>query len=129
VSNKAQSCANKIGRLEEFAAWFDDVVLENLDWSEAFEKYDGEKTVFYCDPPYVGKEGYYPVSEIDHSEFVEALGGLEGGWVVSYAELPDGLDEYRVVGRGERNFMGNGKTGSAKRTREQLVMNFEPEEM
>ena len=81
--------------------------------------------MFYCDPSYVGKEDYYPVSEIDHAEFVEALGGLEGDWLVSYAELPDGLDEYRVVGRGERNFMGNGKTGSAKRTREHLVVNFD----
>ena len=31
VSNEAQSYANKIDRLEEFAARFDDVVLENLD--------------------------------------------------------------------------------------------------
>ena len=30
-----------------------------------------------------------------------------------------------MVGRGERNFMGNGKTGSAKRTREHLVMKEE----
>ena len=115
-------------QLEEFAVRFDDVVLENLDWSEAFEKYDGEETVFYCDPPYVGTEGYYPVSDIEHSAFVEALGELEGKWIVSYAELPGGLDEYRVVGRGERNFMGNGKTGSAKRTWEHLVMGFGDEE-
>jgi hypothetical protein len=47
---------------------------------------------------------------------------------VSYAELPDGLDESQVVGRGERNFMGNGKSGSTKRTREHLVMNFEADE-
>ena len=122
--NNATSYANKIGRLQEFAARFDDVVLENLDWSEVFEKYDGEETVFYCDPPYVGKEEYYPVSEIDHAEFVSALGELEGQWVVSYADLPGGLDDYQVVGRGEKNFMGNGKTGSAKRTREHLVMNM-----
>jgi DNA adenine methylase len=124
VNNQAQGYANKIERLEEFAARFHDVVLENLDWMEAFEKYDGAETVFYCDPPYVGKEGYYPVSEIEHSEFVEALGELEGDWIVSYAELPGGLEDYRVVGRGERNFMGNGKSGSAKRTREHLVMNL-----
>ena len=53
----------------------DDIVLENLDWSAAFEKYDSEETVFYCDPPYVGKEGDYLESDTDHSEFVEALRG------------------------------------------------------
>jgi DNA adenine methylase len=84
--------------------------------------------VLYCDSPYVNKEGNYPVSEIDHLEFVEALGELEGQWIVSYAELPGGLEEYRIVGRGERKFMGNGKSGSAKRTREHLVMDFEPME-
>lgn len=124
VTNEAQSYVNKIDRLAEFAERFDDVVLENLDWSDVLEKYDGEETVFYCDPPYVGKEDYYPVCDIDHAEFVRVLGELEGDWIVSYAELPGGLDEYHVVGRGERNFMGNGKSGSTKRTREHLVMNF-----
>ena len=111
--------------MQEFGARFDDVVLENLDWQEVFEKYDGEETVFYCDPPYVGKESYYPVSDIDHSAFVEALRELEAKWIVSYSELPDGLEEFRVVGRGESNFMGNGKSGSAKKTRERLVMDVE----
>jgi len=44
---------------------------------------------------------------------------------VSYAELPGGLDHYPGVGRGEKNLMGNGKSGSAKQTREHLVMNVE----
>ncbi|WP_233274797.1 DNA adenine methylase [Haladaptatus cibarius] len=126
VSSRALSYANKIERLEEFGARFDDVVLENLDWQEVFEKYDGEETVFYCDPPYVGKESYYPVSDIDHSEFVEALRELDAKWIVSYSELPEGLEEFRVVGRGDSNYMGNGKSGSAKKTREHLVMNFDP---
>jgi DNA adenine methylase len=43
--------------------WFDDVVLENLDWADVFEKYDSEDTVFYCDPPYVGYEDYYLVND------------------------------------------------------------------
>lgn len=51
VNNQAQGYANKIERLEEFATRFDDVVLENLYWNEVFEKYEGDETVFYCDPP------------------------------------------------------------------------------
>lgn len=45
--------------------------------------------------------------------------------MVSYADLPSGLVEYRAVVRGERNFIDNGKAGSAKQTREHLVMDFE----
>lgn len=44
---------------------------------------------------------------------------------MSYAELPDGVDDYRVVGRGEKNLLGNGKAGSARETQEHLVTNFE----
>lgn len=98
VSNNVTSYANKIERLEEF----DDVVLENPDWSEVFEKYDGAATMFYCDLLYVGKEEYYPVWEIDHAEFAEVLGELEGQWIVSYAEPPGGVDEYQVFGLGRR---------------------------
>jgi len=87
VNSQATSYANKIERLEEFAERFDDVVLENLDWSDTFEKYDGEETVFYCDPPYVGKEEYYPVCDIDHAKFVRALGELKGKCLHCYKQM------------------------------------------
>lgn len=54
-----------------------------------FEKYDSEDTVFYCDPPYVGYEGYYLVNTIDHGAFVDGLAELEGDWICSYEDLPD----------------------------------------
>lgn len=127
VSSRALSYSNKRDRLDDFAARFDDVVLENLDWSEVFEKYDSEETVFYLDPPYVGKEDYYLIDTIEHSALVDALGDLEGRWICSYSELPDGMDEFHVVGRDENHFIGNGKSGSTTSARERLVMNFEPE--
>jgi len=126
VNSCAQSYANKIDKLQQFAARFDDVVIENLDWSDLLEKYDGEETVFYCDPPYVGKESMYPVSDIDHAQFVNALDELDGDWILSYAKLPGGLDDYHVMGRDEKNYINNGTSGSANRTREHLVTNFEP---
>jgi len=36
------------------------------------DEYTDEEMVLYCDPTYVGKEGYYPVSDIDYAEFVSA---------------------------------------------------------
>jgi DNA adenine methylase len=126
VSNSAKSYSNKRERLGEFASRFDDVVIENLDWSEVIEKYDGHKTVFYLDPPYVGKEDYYPVDDINHTELVDALGDVEGKWICSYSELPDGMDEFNVSGRDDHFFI-NSKNGSTKQTRENLITNFQPE--
>ncbi|MGB9932885.1 DNA adenine methylase [Haloarcula amylolytica] len=126
VSSRAMSFANKIDRLREFAERFDDVVVENLHWRDLVEKYDAAETVFYFDPPYVGAEGYYPASDIDHAEFVDVLGGLEAQWLCSYQELPDGMDDFHVLGRDEKNFINNGTSGAANETREHLVTNFEP---
>ncbi len=32
--------------------------IEHLDWRRCMEKYDREKTLFFCDPPYWQTEGY-----------------------------------------------------------------------
>jgi DNA adenine methylase len=130
VSNSAQSYANKRERLDEFANRFDKVVIENLDWEEALAKYDQPETVFYCDPPYVDKEDYYPVCDIDHAAFVRGLKDLDARWLVSYEKLPGGFEDFYVIERGEEpRYMGNGKHGESKRVRERLVMNFDPSEV
>jgi DNA adenine methylase len=129
VSNSATSYQNKIDRLSEFADRFGDVVVENLDWHDVLSKYDSAETVFYLDPPYVGKEDYYLVNTIDHDALVTALGELDGRFVLSYSDLPESLavEDYHLVERGSKNFMNSGKQGSAKDTRERLVMNIDPE--
>lgn len=129
VSNSATTYQNKIERLDEFAARFQDVVIENLDWQAVIDKYDSAETVFYLDPPYVGKEDYYLVNTIDHGELVDALAELDGRFILSYSELPERLstDDYHVIERGSKNYINSGKQGSAKETRERLVMNVDPE--
>ncbi len=102
------------------------MVLENLDWSEVFEKYDSEDTVFYSDPPYVGYEDYYLVNTIDHEALVDEIAGLEGDWICSYEDLPAGFEDVSVLDRDEKRFINNGKQGSSKDAKERLVMNFEP---
>ncbi|MGM0397810.1 MAG: hypothetical protein ACQEQY_02340 [Halobacteriota archaeon] len=44
VQSKAQTYANKIDRLEEYAERFRDVVLENLNWRDVLSKYDSPET-------------------------------------------------------------------------------------
>ncbi|WP_256948869.1 DNA adenine methylase [Halorubrum ezzemoulense] len=127
MSSRALSYANKVDRLDEFAERFGDVVVENLDWADVFEKYDSEDTVFYCDPPYVGYEDYYLVNTIDHEALVDGLAGLGGDWICSYEDLPEGFEDVYVLDRDGKRFISNGKRGEAKDAKERLVMNFEPE--
>jgi len=129
LSSKALSFANKTEVLDEFAARFRDVVIENLDWAEVLEKYDGPETVFYLDPPYVGTEDYYRVDDIVHDELIPRLGSLEGDAIVSYQDLPPQVADVEgltVLSKaGEKNYI-DGRHGGAKETTERLVLNFEP---
>lgn len=128
VNNQATSFANKLERLEEFADRFDDVVLENLDWTEVLKKYDGPDTVFYCDPPYLDQGEYYPAGGIDHEAFGEALLDLEGQFLCSYTEVPESLRDQPLVTKNSKMFMGSGTSGSAKDAEESLVLGLDSEE-
>lgn len=112
-------------RIDELAERFRDVTIEDRDYSRVFDTYDDTDVdvLFYCDPPYVGGEGYYP-GEFSHSEFVDALGGVESDWMVSYSELPDGLEDYHVLDRSRRHRMCR----AASEATEHLVCNFDPSE-
>lgn len=125
VTSRAASFQNKLERLDEFSQRFAHVVIENLDWADVLEKYDGPETVFYLDPPYVDQEDYYRVQTVDHAELVDTLPELEGEWVCSYSDLPEGMEEFTVVSKDDRHFMGNGVTGATKQTCERLVLSSE----
>ncbi|WP_256464819.1 DNA adenine methylase [Halosolutus gelatinilyticus] len=119
----ARTFDNARERLEEIADRFRQVIIENQDYSDILSRYDDTDVdvVFYCDPPYVGGEHYYQ-AEFNHSEFVDALRDVESKWMVSYTELPEGLDEYYVVERDRRHRMCR----EASDTTERLVCNFDP---
>ena len=81
--------------------------------------------MFYLHAPYVGKEDYFPVGQIDHGALVDALLYVVGRAICSYAEFPANVAGPDVVERGgEKRFVGNGRRGRAKEATERLVMNF-----
>jgi DNA adenine methylase len=146
-SSPAKTFENKRERLREFADRLSGVVVENKDYREMFEMYDrpndgsgdaavGKGTVFYCDPPYIGERSgdeYYSVEGgFDHAEFVDALGELEGDFVVSYDALPPELEvkidagDAHLVERGYAGRSGGYQNGEAKETVERLVTSFDP---
>jgi len=133
----ARTFDNARYRLEELAERFRDAIIENRDYQRIFSTYDDTDidVLYYCDPPYVGGEGYYP-GEFSHEEFAEALLTLESDWMVSYSELPGSLvakmmgevrengREFHVLQRSRRHRMCRGATDST----EHLVCSFDPAE-
>ncbi|AUV84720.1 adenine methyltransferase (plasmid) [Salinigranum rubrum] len=131
----ARTFDNARERLDELAERFRQVIIEHQDYADILSRYDDTDTdvVLYCDPPYVGGEGYYP-GEFSHSEFADALLDVESDWMVSYAELPEALvarligatredgREFFVEYRSRRHRMCRG----ASEAREHLVCNFDP---
>lgn len=119
---------NKVrDRLEEFAKRFDHVQIENRDFSEIFKRFDGDETVFYCDPPYVEEgDDLYTHGSFDHKRFIDDLEDLEGYWLVSYTDVPDPLRKYEIREKGIEYSSQNGSDGSHKEATERLVMNFDP---
>lgn len=119
----ARTFDNARNRIHELADRFSQVIIENRDYSEILRDYDDTDVdvLFYCDPPYVGTEGYYS-GEFDHKSFVDQLHKVDSDWMVSYSDLPDGLDEFHIVERERRHRMTRDSD-----TTERLVCNFDPD--
>lgn len=92
AKDKMKTFRNKIESIPLFSKRLQNVVIENLDFRELIPKYDGPETLFYCDPPYLGKKHYRPFTYRDHRELAKILNLVEGKVVVSFyphSELND----------------------------------------
>jgi len=129
ITHKFEKSKNQIDRI---ADRFREVVIEDLDYADAFDKYDGDDTLFYADPPYVGDHNgntYYMVGDdFDHDRFVDVVRDADGFVIISYDDLPDVLadlvdgDDWFVSERGRKY---SSSMGAVKDT-ERLVSNFDP---
>lgn len=127
--NVARRTRNKREQLREYSRRFDHVQIENLDFESLFERYDSDRTLFYCDPPYVEEgDALYSGADFDHRRFVDCLGDLEGDWIISYTDLPPDLETLavRIDEREQRYRIAQGD-GWEKTNTERLVMNYDLE--
>lgn len=129
VQNGAETFTNAKERLYEFGGCWNHVSIECCDYAELIDLYDGEDTLFYFDPPYIGTETYYLASKdgFDHSRFIDNLEEIEGYWIVSYDEIPERLEKYNFTVEESTNFIDSGITGEGKSTIETIVTNFDPD--
>jgi len=66
------------------------VFIEHLEWSECIRRYDRPHTLFYCDPPYWGTEGYgvgFPLEEYDR--MAELARTIQGKMVITVNDIPE----------------------------------------
>jgi DNA adenine methylase len=70
----------------------ENVVFENLDWSDLIRRYDKSGTLFYLDPPYWGGEDDYGKGLFDRSQFAaiaDQLAAIEGKFILSINDRPE----------------------------------------
>jgi DNA adenine methylase len=66
------------------------VVIEHMDWAACIERYDRPHTLFYCDPPYWGTEGYGVGFGLEQYErMAELLRSIKGKAIVSVNDIPE----------------------------------------
>ena len=65
-------------------------VFENMDFEELINKYDGDNSYFYLDPPYWKTENYYSNHDFDrndHERLANILTKMKGKFSLSYYEF------------------------------------------
>lgn len=64
--------------------------IEHLPWDECIRRYDRPHTLFYCDPPYWGTEGYavdFPLDQYDR--MAELARTIQGKMIISVNDIPE----------------------------------------
>ncbi|MCF6449484.1 DNA adenine methylase [Bacillus sp. MMG021] len=94
--NPAGGYISACAAFESFANRMKGVMIECKDFRNIIEKYDSPDTLFYVDPPYVGRERFYAggFNEEDHRELARLLNQVKGKVVLSYYDDPLILEIY-----------------------------------
>lgn len=106
--------------------------VENMDFQDVINKYDGEKSYFYVDPPYWKTENYYSNHDFDredHERLANVLKEMKGKFSLSYYDFPI-LSEWFPKDQYTWEMKEFAKAASAKKGEKQnmgqelLIMNY-----
>ncbi|MCP1147926.1 DNA adenine methylase [Bacillus sp. 1735sda2] len=88
--NPANGYLSACEAIANFAKRMQGVMIEKKDFREIIEKYDSKETLFYIDPPYVGREKFYAggFTEKDHRDLANLLKKASGKVILSYYQDP-----------------------------------------
>jgi len=130
--NSVDSYHAAVSRLTKWADRFRGVQIEQVDFAEVIDRYDGADTLLYCDPPYMdeGDALYSHSEDFDHERFVKTLLATEGDWIVSYTRVPAALRENAevIISKEHKVSIDQNQHEETKSNTERLVMSYDPEQ-
>ncbi|EIN7565739.1 DNA adenine methylase [Salmonella enterica] len=101
-------------------------LIEHLDWNQCIERYDRPHTLFYCDPPYWGTEGYgveFGLENYDH--MAELARRTKGKMIISVNDIPEMRQAFNGLNIQTVDISYNLKvTGKATPRKELVICNF-----
>ena len=102
------------------------VTVEHLDWAEVIRRYDRVRTLFYCDPPYWGTEGYGVEFEFEQYERIAALARkIKGRMIISVNDIPAMRDVFSGLTIESRPITYTVGAGKGSRRKELIIRNFD----
>lgn len=101
-------------------------IIENMDWAQCIQRYDRPHTLFYCDPPYWGTEGYGVEFGLENYEQLAELAQTrQGKMIISVNDIPEMRKAFKGLTLQVVNIGYNLKvTGKAKQSKELIICNF-----
>ncbi|HFL4395274.1 TPA: DNA adenine methylase [Escherichia coli] len=101
-------------------------LIEHLDWHQCIERYDRPHTLFYCDPPYWGTEGYgveFGLENYDH--MAELARSTKGKMIISVNDIPEMRQAFNGLNIQTVDISYNLKvTGKSTPRKELVICNF-----
>ncbi|ROJ19128.1 restriction endonuclease subunit M [Escherichia coli] len=99
-------------------------VIEHMDWQQCIERYDRPHTLFYCDPPYLGTEGYgVDFPEGNYSRLAELARCIRGKMIISVNDIPQMREVFTGLNIQTVN-INYSLAGKPTPRRELLICNF-----
>ncbi|GIP61149.1 DNA adenine methylase [Paenibacillus woosongensis] len=125
--NTARTYRSACEVIPEFSKRMKSVMIDNRDFRDIIRVYDAPYTLFYIDPPYLGREKYYAgkFTEQDHRDLAEMLNKIRGKAIVSYYD--DSLLHELYPNWNRETFRAARQVvnGSSNTATEILLMNFD----
>lgn len=100
--------------------------IEHLDWSTCVTKYDRPGTLFYCDPPYWGTEGYGVGFGLEQYDHLAALArSIKGRMIISVNDIPEMRRAFKGLTMNRVDISYSvGKAADRKKTGELVIQNW-----
>ncbi|KFK92745.1 MULTISPECIES: DNA adenine methylase [unclassified Serratia (in: enterobacteria)] len=101
-------------------------LIEHMDWATCIRRYDRPHTLFYCDPPYWGTEGYGVDFGLENYDLMAALArSLQGRMIISVNDIPEMRQAFKGLQMQSVGISYNLQTtGKATRKKELIISNF-----